>query len=84
MTCMMWSHGAQLRAFQELIRASSSVMPGVIECEESVEVVQRAVGELTGMALAVAVGNFDAKAAEGLTHQVFLLFAYTYPILMVT
>jgi len=56
-------------AIKDILKVSSSMMPGVNFCEEAIEVAQRAIGDLSSMALSVAVGSFDIASnnKEGLS-----------------
>ncbi|KYR00680.1 filopodin [Tieghemostelium lacteum] len=57
-------------AIKEILKVSSSMMPGVNFCEEAIEVAQRAISDLSSMSLSVAVGSFDSKNnnRDGVTH----------------
>ncbi|KAF2072395.1 hypothetical protein CYY_006287 [Polysphondylium violaceum] len=49
-------------AIKDILKVSSSMMPGVNFCEEAIEVAQRSIGDLSSMALSVAVGSFDVPS----------------------
>eukprot|EP01132_Coremiostelium_polycephalum_P010257 gene10257-12581_t len=48
-------------SIKDILKVSSSMMPGVNLCEEAIEVSQRSIGDLSTIALSVAVGSFDSK-----------------------
>ncbi|KAM9970706.1 hypothetical protein ACTFIR_002570 [Dictyostelium discoideum] len=57
-------------SLKDIIKVTSSMMPGVNFCEEAIEIAQRAISDLSSVALSVAVGSFDSSAnnKEGLSH----------------
>ncbi|EGC30476.1 hypothetical protein DICPUDRAFT_50735 [Dictyostelium purpureum] len=53
------SASSMTSSLKDIIKVTSSMMPGVNFCEEAIEISQRAISDLSTMALSVAVGSFD-------------------------
>ncbi|EFA77155.1 filopodin [Heterostelium album PN500] len=56
-------------AIKDVLKVSSLMMPGVMLCEEAIDMVQKSIGDLSTMSLSVAVGSsFEAGSANGMSH----------------